>query len=149
MSYSNQAAQSYLRNAVLTATQEQLHLMLIDGAIRFTTQGRDALQRDALEPAFNALERAQKIMIELINGLKRDTNPELVDRMAGLYGFIYRRIVEANSSRQLKPLDEALHFLREQRSTWQLLMERISKEVPESARNAANKPTEEALSLQG
>ncbi|UCG17857.1 MAG: flagellar protein FliS, partial [Phycisphaerales bacterium] len=35
---------SYLRNAVMTATPEQLHLMLYDGAIRFTLQARDAIE---------------------------------------------------------------------------------------------------------
>ena len=38
-----QAAQNYLRTKVLTATPEQLQLMLFDGAIRFAEQAKPAL----------------------------------------------------------------------------------------------------------
>ena len=132
----------------MTATQEQLHLMLIDGGIKFATLGRKCLDQGDLEGSFNALERAQKIVLELLNGLRRDANPGLVDRMAGLYGFIYRRLVEANFQRTTKPLDDALHFLREQRQTWAVLMERIATEVPVELQAAA--PAElPSLSLQG
>ena len=38
------AAQNYLRMRVMTATPEQLQMMLYDGAIRFAEQGRAALE---------------------------------------------------------------------------------------------------------
>lgn len=148
MSVATQAGHAYLRNAVLTATHEQLHLMLLDGAVKFGTLGRQRIEQGDIEGAFHALERAQKIVLELQNGLSRDANPELADRMIGLYGFIYRRLVEGNFHRQLKPVDEALHFLREQRQTWQILMDRIAREAPPELRTTPR--TEVAsLSLQG
>jgi flagellar protein FliS len=60
---------AYLRNAVLTATPEQLHLMLYDGAIRFSRQGIEGLAQKNWEAAFNGLSRAQKIVIEMLNSL--------------------------------------------------------------------------------
>ena len=36
-------ATTYLRTQVLTASPEKLRLMLLDGAIRFTRQGRDGI----------------------------------------------------------------------------------------------------------
>ena len=90
MNPSEKASREYLKNAVMTATPEQLQLMLFDGAIRFTLRGREALERDDVEGAFNGFERAQRIVLELNSGLRREVNPQLVDQTAALYDFIYR-----------------------------------------------------------
>ncbi len=136
------ASQEYLKNAVLTASCEQLQLMLIDGAIRFSTRAREAIAARQVEPAFNALERAQRIVVELINGMKRDANPSLVDQMASLYNFIYRRLVDACIQRETGPVDDALRILRHQRETWVLLIEKIQRELagPPATAPAASAP---------
>lgn len=119
------ASQSYMRNTVNTASAEQLHLMLLDGAIRFASQGREALERKDFEAMFNALDRAQQIALELGNGLNRDSNPELVDQFRDLYQFIYRRFVDANMQRAAEPIDDAIRILRHQRETWLILAEKV------------------------
>ena len=43
----------YLRDAVLTATPEQLQLMLYDGALRFVSEGRQATLEENWERAFD------------------------------------------------------------------------------------------------
>lgn len=141
MSYGPAASREYLRNSVLTASPEQLQLMLLDGAIRHTTFGKEAIERKDLEQMFNGLERAQRIVLELSNGLQRDVNPELVDRMAALYAFIYRRLVDASMDRDANAADEALRILRHQRETWVLVMQRIaetSQTPPTAAREHAD-----------
>ncbi len=130
MSQPANPSQEYLRNAVLTATPEQLHLMLYDGAIRFALKGQEAIRAKDREGAFSALERAQRIVLELAAGLRREINPELVDRMGALYSFIYRRLVDANVNQDEQALEEALRILRYQRETWVLLMEKLKKELP-------------------
>jgi flagellin-specific chaperone FliS len=60
MKYTQSGPQEYLRNAVLTASPEQLQVMLIDGAIRFTLAGRSAIELGDREAAHNALERARR-----------------------------------------------------------------------------------------
>jgi flagellar protein FliS len=96
MSYSSNPSQEYLKNAVLTASLEQLQLMLYDGAIRFATLGLESIEDKDRATSFNALERAQLIVLELRNGLRREINPDLADRMAALYNYIHRRLVDAN-----------------------------------------------------
>jgi flagellar secretion chaperone FliS len=138
-------SKEYLRSAVLTASPEQLHLMLLDGAIRFATRGREAIQDGKLEDMFTALERAQRIVIELTNGIRREVNPLLGDQMLALYGFIYRRLIDANLQRDLQAVDDALRILRHQRETWVLLIEKLQKELPASARaHSAAKPADGA-----
>ncbi len=134
------AGQEYLKNAVLTATPEQLQLMLLDGGIRFTLQGIEALKRDDREAAFFAFDRAQRIALQLNDGLNREVNPELVDQMAALYHFIYRRLIDANLHRDVQAAEEALRILRHQRETWQLLIEKLRREL--AGQNAQDRDAE-------
>lgn len=141
MSPNASPSQEYLKNAVMTATPERLQLMLYDGAIRFTTKGLGAMQAKDREGAFNALERAQRIVLELGNGLRREVNPELADQMAALYTFIYRRLVDANVHQDEQAVDDALRILRHQRETWVLLMKKLQGAAAEpSASQTASSP---------
>ncbi|HPM23703.1 MAG TPA: flagellar export chaperone FliS [Phycisphaerae bacterium] len=136
MSQNSAPSQTYLRNAVLTATPEQLQLMLFDGAIKFATRGLEALQAKDREATFLALERAQLIVLELANGIRREVNPELADRMTAIYNFVFRRLVDANVHQDEKALHDALRTLRYERETWVLLIEKLRKELHASAPTA-------------
>jgi len=147
-------SRQYMKNAVMTASPEQLHLMLVDGAIRFATRGKEAVEQKDIEAAFNALERAQRIVLELSNGLRREINPGLADQMAALYAFIYRRLVDGNVQRDPQAIDDALRILRHHRETWVLLIEKLAEEsasgsVPQPRPKATGQPGPSALSLEG
>ncbi len=128
----------YLRSAVMTATPEQLQLMLYDGAIRFTRQGIEGIRQKQWEDAFNGFNRAQKIVLELINALNYDVDRDLCTRMAGLYQFIYRKLVEASVDRNAAAGEEVLGLLAYQRETWVLLIEKLRQE--REGRDAPAKP---------
>jgi flagellar protein FliS len=120
-------AANYLRTKVLTATPEQLQLMLYDGAIRFAEQGKAALAEKNYEASYNALSRAQKIITELQCGLRHDVAPELCGKLAALYNFVFKKLVEANIGHQIEALDDALNILRYQRETWAMLLNQLGK----------------------
>jgi flagellar protein FliS len=156
MNSSARASKEYLKNAVLTASPEQLQMMLLDGAIRYTLRGKEALERNDVEGAFNGFERAQRITLELNNGLRREVNPRLVDQMAALYDFIYRRLIDANIHRDPNAADDALRILRHQRETWVLLLEKLAREgaAPAASQSppaseSPDAPPESSLSLEG
>ncbi len=117
----------YLRNAVMTATPEQLHLMLYDGAIRYAGQAREAIEKKEFEKSFHALMRAQKIVLEMRNGLNYDVNRELCERMASTYNFLYRKLVDACVERDVKAIDDAVRVLRIERETWKILVEKVNE----------------------
>lgn len=119
------AENPYLRDAVLTATPEQLQLMLYDGAIRFALQARDAIERKDYETSYDKLTRAQQITSEMMNGLNYDVNRELCERVASIYNFVYRKLVDANVTRSISAIDDALSVLRIERETWRLLVEKV------------------------
>lgn len=124
------ASAEYLRNTVNTASPEQLHLMLLDGAMRFSKQAREAIENRNFETSCDKLIRAQRIVVQLQNGLRPEVNRELCEQMASLYGFIYNRLVDANLKHEVKPIDEALVILEEQRDTWRLVIDKLRKENP-------------------
>jgi flagellar protein FliS len=128
-----QASREYLKAKVLTATPEQLHLMLFDGAVKFCERARLALDQKQFEVSFNLLSRAQKILLELNCGLKHDVSPGLCKNLSSLYLFCYRRLVEANTAHDLAALDEAIEILRYQRETWVLLMQQLQKSKANAA----------------
>jgi flagellar protein FliS len=119
---------AYLRDAVMTASQEQLQLMLYDGAIRFATQGRAAVVARDYEQAFEKLSRAQKIVLEMERGLRPEVAPELCARMSGLYLFAYRKLVDGCVDHNPAAIDEALDILRYERETWSMLLDKIARE---------------------
>ena len=133
----NPTSQAYLRDAVMTASPEQLQLMLYDGAIRFASEGREALVAEDWEKAFDKLSRAQKIVLEMERGLNPEVAPELCDRMSALYMFVYRKLVDGCVGHDTKSLDDALEVLRFERETWVMLKEKLAKEQAEASDSAA------------
>jgi flagellar protein FliS len=134
------AANEYLRAKVLTATPEQLQLMLYDGAVRFTEKGRQALLAKNFEQSYHNITRAEKILLELNCSLKHDIAPELCRNLSAIYMFCYRRLVEANTSRSVESLDEVVGILRYQRETWALLMQQLGKQKAGMAAAKLNMP---------
>ena len=93
----NNPAKKYQENHILTAPKEQLLLMLVDGAIRFTEQGKAFMLEEKFEESCKKFIRAQRIMIELITSLDESAlEPDLYSNLVSLYYFVYRRLVEVN-----------------------------------------------------
>jgi flagellar protein FliS len=139
-----QGAQNYLRTKVFTATPEQLQLMLYDGALRFGEQARVALEQKNFEQSYNMISRVQKIITEMHSSLKPAAAPELCQKMAALYNYIYRKLLEANLEHTIAPLDEALGILRYQRETWMMLLEQLGKTKAAAAATTLDMPAPDA-----
>ncbi|MCP4711846.1 MAG: flagellar export chaperone FliS [Planctomycetes bacterium] len=118
----------YLKTKVLTASQEQLQLMLYDGAIRFCEQARKAIEDKQIEQSYNLIIKAEKIVMELCNSMRDEVAPETCANMRRLYIFCYEKLVDANLKKETKSLDEALQVLRHLRETWIMVMEKAKQE---------------------
>lgn len=120
-------AQNYLKTRVMTATPEQLQMMLFDGALRFGEQAKLALEKKDYETSYNNITRVQKILTELSCTLKHDVAPDLCKKLAALYSYAYRKLIEANVEHKLESLNEAMQILRYQRETWAMLLDQLGK----------------------
>lgn len=125
-------ARKYLESRVLTASKEELLLMLLDGAVRFVEAARQKLEDRKLDDFCNSLIRAQRIVSELMTTLRKDViGEEIYNNLMGLYSFVYRRLVEANLQRDTGMLDEGLKILRLVRDMWREAVEKYRTEARE------------------
>ena len=121
-------SKQYLRDAVMTASPEQLQLMLYDGALRFARQGGEAVKEGRFEDAYDCLSRSQRIVLEMQQGLRHEVAPELCDRMAAIYMYIYRRLIDGCVNKDVEAVGEAIRLLEFERETWMLLINKLSTE---------------------
>ncbi len=137
----------------MTARPEQLQLMLYDGAIRFASQAREAIEKREIENSFNLLTRAQNIVREMENGLRHEVAPEICSQMASLYRFVFGRLVDANVNKDVQAVDDALKVLRHQRETWAILADKIQKaqaaESPVMQQAEDVETPQDSISLEG
>ena len=126
-------AQQYLRTRVLTATPEQLQMMLYDGVVRFSETAKAALLAKNFEQVFINTAKAQKIVSELMTTLKPDVYPELCDKLLPLYRYIHGRLTEAGAGHNLASLNEAIDLLKFQRDSWALLLDQVGRQKAAAA----------------
>ncbi len=126
--HASQNAQQYLRTRVMTATPEQLQLMLYDGAVRFTEAAKAALDRRDLEAVDRNVSKAQAIITELMTGLRPTHGAKLCGRLAGVYQYVYRKLIEVGFDHRADSAEAALIALRHQRDTWVMLIEKMGHE---------------------
>ncbi|MEM6654231.1 MAG: flagellar export chaperone FliS [Planctomycetota bacterium] len=131
----------YLENRVNTASPAQLHLMLIDGAIRFAGEAADRYEANDVDAASRPLRRAMDIASELLASV-RHSETELNQKLASLYEFVFTRLTMAFVNTDRDKLAEAVRILEVQRETWRQACEKSSGASSHGA--SAPGPTSEA-----
>ncbi|MBU5436598.1 flagellar export chaperone FliS [Tissierella sp. MSJ-40] len=121
------ALNQYKQNAVLTATPEELTLMLYDGGIKFMNIGKYSIENKDLEKAHSSLIRAQDIIMELNASLNMDY--PISNDLRSLYDFVLDKLIAANINKDTKPIDEALEVMTDMRDTWKDVMKQIKQKV--------------------
>ncbi len=133
-------ANAYLRTRVMTASREELRLLLLEGAIKFARQAREGLIGRNFEQVFSGTDNARNIVMELITTIRSEPNPELADQVRALYTYMYVRLTEASFEKDLAKFDEVLKLLDYERETWIMLMDKLAAERGD----APAEPAEEA-----
>lgn len=109
-------ANTYKTQQIMTASPEELTLMLYNGAIRFVNESIQAMQKGNLEKANASNLRAQDIVREFMSTL--DMQYEVSQNWMTLYNFIEYSLIQGNVKKQIQPLEEAKSILIELRTTW-------------------------------
>ena len=112
--YTNQ----YLANTVLSASPEQLMLMLYDGAGRFLAQAIQAIEGGQTDKRAYFINKASAIVSEFAATLDRSQSPALAEDLTALYGYMLRRMMQANLKNDTEPLVEVKGLLADLRATW-------------------------------
>ena len=122
------SAKAYKNQQVMTASPQELTLMLYNGAIRFTSESIIALENNDLSKSHSSNLRAQDIVREFIYTL--DKQYEISQTWAALYEYINYRLIQANIKKDKEMLVEAKGLLTELRDTWHQAMKAVR--VPEA-----------------
>jgi flagellar protein FliS len=109
-------ANTYKTQQVLTASKEELTLMLYNGAIRFANESVQALEANELEKAHNANIKVQHIVREFMATL--DMKYEISHQLYQLYDYIEYRLIQANIQKDKEQVLEARDMLGELRDAW-------------------------------
>jgi flagellar protein FliS len=107
----------YRESAVLTATPEQLVVMLYDGANRFLTQSAIAMRETRPALAGEKLRRAEAIIDELLATLDMSVG-QIAEQLQALYLFFKEHLSAARLEQSAEKVEEVARLMRELRSAW-------------------------------
>ena len=115
--YGNNALNVYKNNSVNYASKEQLLLMLVDGAVKFSKMARQALEEKNISESHKNLVKAQNIFTELMISLDKNAG-EWASQMYKVYEFIKTRLFEINIKKDVAMMDELMPVIEDVRNTW-------------------------------
>lgn len=109
--------EKYKSNSVAVASPEQLLIMLVDGAVKYTKVARLALIKGDKERAHKELIRVQGIFGELIRTLDPNAG-DFAEELLIIYGCIRQKLIQANLKKDVSIIDEVLPLIESVRDTW-------------------------------
>ena len=116
-----QYVNEYRKNAVSGATPLQLVVMLYDGALRFMNMAKSAMAGKNLEDQNLNLQRAQKIITELMSCLEMERGGEIAQNLFAIYSYVYNALVQANIEDRPELVDQCIEIMSSLRGSWSQL----------------------------
>ena len=110
----------YNKNKVLTASPQELTLMLYDGAIKFNNIAIAAIEENDVQKAHVNIMKVQRIIEEFQMTL--DFKHEVANDFNNVYNYIMQRLREANMNKDKEILEEVSTHLHTMRDTWKEAM---------------------------
>ncbi len=112
----NNAYAAYDDNKIMTASNEDLTLMLYDGGVKFCNQAIIAIEKNDTMTANLKIQKIQDVIRELQFTINRN-HPNHED-IYNLYDYMFRRVVEANITKDVEILQEVTDLMKEFRDLW-------------------------------
>ena len=112
------AYNTYKNNSVNFASREQLLLMLVEGAVKFSKIGRQAIVDKNIPKAHENIVKTQNIFNELMVTLDVQKGGEWAKSLFSVYDFIVRRLTDANIKKDVEIMDEVIGLIEDVRDTW-------------------------------
>jgi flagellar protein FliS len=109
---------AYLESRVLSATPLELVHLLYQSAIGAVQDARHYLADGRIVERSRAISKACAILTELSAALNREAGGELAGRLAGLYDYMQRKLLEGNLQQSDAPFGEVLSLLATLGEAW-------------------------------
>ncbi len=118
----------YKKTSVLSASREQILLMLYEGAIKFTKLAIQAAEQKKIADRGHNILRAFDIIVELNATLDHKVGGELAVQLEQLYVFMMDQYTKANITGDAEPLRANLKVLDNLYNGWKLAVEKLKKD---------------------
>lgn len=119
----------YQHNQIMTASQEQILLMLYDGAIKFCRQAIAADEAGNMAEKLGRIAKVFAIITEFSNSLNHEIGGEIAADLDGLYHFMLRELNKARTDKSGDYLRNVEKLLVDLRLTWGEAVEINKKEL--------------------
>jgi flagellar protein FliS len=128
----NNGHDAYLESKVLAADPMELVNLLYQGCRQAVRDAREHLAAGRIGERSRAITLAFEILTELAGSLDRTRGGEISERLAQLYDYMERRLLDANIRQSDEPLVEVLGLLNTLGEAW----EGVHKPEPKPAMQA-------------
>lgn len=122
----NNPYQVYKENAVNTASQGELSVMLYNGCLKFIKLAKKDINDGDLAAKNTHLIRAQDIIREIMVTSNMDS--KVSNDLMRLYDYLYRQLIEANIHSDVAILEEVEGFVIELRDLWKEMIQSNRKQ---------------------
>jgi len=108
----------YLESRVYDADPLELVRLLYQGCIATVREARRQLAAGEVAARARSISKACAMLTELVVSLDRERGGELANRLAALYDYMQRRLIEANFRKADEPLAEVVALLTTLAEGW-------------------------------
>ena len=115
----------YNNNKIMTASPQELTLMLYDGAIKFNNIAIAAIEENDIQKAHTNIMKVERIIEEFQMTL--DFKYEVANDFNNVYNYLMTRLREANLGKDKEILEEVSIHLHTMRDTWKEAMKLAAK----------------------
>lgn len=109
---------AYKNNSVNYASKEQLLLMLVDGAVKFSKRALKAMDEQNVSLVHENLLKTQNIFNELIVTLDVNAGGEWAINLRSVYAFIVQSLTKINFSKSKEEMEKLMPVIIEVRDLW-------------------------------
>jgi flagellar protein FliS len=117
----------YKQTSVLSASREQVLLMLYEAAIKFTKLAIQAAENKKIAERGQNIIRAFDIILELNATLDHKVGGELSQQLESLYLYLMDQYTKANITGKIEPLQSCVTVLENLYEGWKQAVEVIKK----------------------
>lgn len=115
------ATRAYQQRSVLSATKEQLLVMLYEGCSRFLRQAAIAMRAGQYERSNERIQRGQAIIDELRMTLDMEQGGEIATNLRDIYLFCNSHLTSAVFKKNPDMVEEVARLMAELGETWDQL----------------------------
>jgi flagellar protein FliS len=112
---------AYQRTDVMTSEPKRLVIMCYDAAIKNLKIAAEKYRSGEYEAKGLAVQKTQDIIAELSCGLDCEQGGQIARNLQAIYSYMTRRVLAADTKRDLEGFEEVAHMLGELKEAWETM----------------------------